>query len=483
MARYGIRENPYVGLRPFGLDDSLYFFGRRQQVGELLELLHRTHFLAVVGSSGCGKSSLIRAGLIPALRGGFLVEDRARWLEAVARPGDAPLMNLAEALVARDAAGPDAAERLRQDLAERHTEAALDAIVPRLGADANLLLLVDQFEELFAFRGFEEEEHLDAMSPAHRRRIRSRRAEAADFVDLLLALAARTDLPVYVVLTMRTDFLGDCDLFYGLPEAMNRSRYLVPRLDREQLRAAIEGPARLGGGSVAPRLVDTLLNELGDRADRLPILQHALQRTWQAAHRNGADSTLDLEAYRTAGTLEDALSDDAEEAVQHTDLDVAARVFKRLTDTDLAGRRVRRPARFSELVAVSGADAETVRALLDAFHGHDRSFVYFSEHDPATGDFRVDLSHESLIRQWDRLKDWVDEEHRDRAVYRELVDRARADREPLRGRDLRRAWTWQRRFRPTPAWAARYDTQQGDFGAAAAYLRRSRRRRHYRRLG
>src|SRR5207302_6620777 len=116
-----------------------------------------------------------------------------------------------------------------------------------LGADTNLLLLVDQFEEIFSFRGTEDEEQFERLSPALRRERSQKRAEAANFVDLMLVLSALGELPVYVVLTMRSDFLGDCDVFYGLPEAMNQSRYLVPRLTRAQLRDAVQGPALLSG--------------------------------------------------------------------------------------------------------------------------------------------------------------------------------------------------------------------------------------------
>src|SRR5262249_2924820 len=144
----------------------------------------------------------------------------------------------------------------------------------QLGTCTNLLLLIDQFEEVFSFRGTEEEEQTVQLSRQRRLERARCRAEADDFVDLMLGFKAYTHLPVYIVLTMRTDFLGDCDVFYGLPEAMNESRYLVPRLTRQQLREAIEGPALLSGAFLAPRLLDRLLNQLGDRADRLSVLQH-----------------------------------------------------------------------------------------------------------------------------------------------------------------------------------------------------------------
>jgi energy-coupling factor transporter ATP-binding protein EcfA2 len=251
MIRDGQSPNPYVGLRPFDHADSLYFFGRRAQVSDLLQRLHETRFLAVVGSSGCGKSSLIRAGLIPALLGGFLVQDRDRWLIARMKPGggDGPIGNLALALCSMEGPEPKAEEvgDLAGAIVEDHVQAVVDHLKPRLGTDANLLLLLDQFEEIFAFRGKEQEESLAEMDRSERVAQAIRQREASDFVDLVLALAEQREVPVYVVLTMRSDFIGDCDLFYNLPEAMNLSRYLVPRLNRGQLREAIGGPALLMG--------------------------------------------------------------------------------------------------------------------------------------------------------------------------------------------------------------------------------------------
>jgi len=238
------KSNPYVGLRPFEREDSRFFFGRRGQTIELLEQLHQSHFLAVVGGSGCGKSSLIRAGLIPALLGGFLVEERDRWQIAMMKPGDAPRHNLAVALAGLGEKQPEDSkiEDLSEEIFQNHTQAVVDHILPLLGDDNNLLLLVDQFEEIFTFRGKEDEEEFAERSREQRREIARRRAESDDFVDLIIELGGRMDLPVYTILTMRTDFLGDCDIFYGLPEAMNRSRYLVPRLNRQELRDVTNQP-------------------------------------------------------------------------------------------------------------------------------------------------------------------------------------------------------------------------------------------------
>ena len=130
----------------------------------------------------------------------------------------------------------------------------------------SLLVVVDQFEELFRFK--QQAQSLEAED------------EAAAFVKLLLAAVGQRDVPIFGVLTMRSDFLGDCTQFRDLPEALNNSQYLIPRLTRDQLRRAIEGPVAVGGGAIAPQLTNRLLNDVGDNPDQLPILQHALMRTW-----------------------------------------------------------------------------------------------------------------------------------------------------------------------------------------------------------
>lgn len=492
------RSNPYVGLRPYFLDDSLWFFGRDEQTVELLQILHEQRFLGVVGSSGSGKSSLVRAGLLPALLGGFLVDDRDRWRIMQTKPGDAPLENLAEALLrALGTKADDAAcAALAQQIRDGHTDAVLDLLRPSLEANASVFLLVDQFEEVFAFRNHQSAngdaasvawtgtfagaalaaDTPDAEEAAQRRELARRRAEAADFVDLLLGLAKQRDLPIYVALTMRTDFLGDCDLFYGLPEALNRGRYLVPRMTRQQLSSAIASPVRLLNQRIAPRLLDHLLNELGDRFDRLPVLQHALLRTWDAWMHAGGYGLIDLEHFTAAGALEGALQQDAEQALATVNLASAERVFRALTDTDISQRQVRRPSRINDLAQAAGIPRAEVEAIIAAFRRDDRNFLYTAADGDATNP-RVDISHESLIRQWPRLSAWVEAEREARTVYRRLVSLAQSEKDGERDLLTEREYAIQSKnwdqLAPTAGWAARYSSSPDDFAITTRFLARS----------
>ena len=239
--------DPFPGLRPFESNEDLIFRGRQQHTDELLRRLATHRFLAVVGTSGSGKSSLVKAGLLPALDRGFLAGATSRWRIAVVRPGMAPIENLAEAL-REEAAIKEASSTKLKSSSLGLVETVRDA---KLALGESLLVVADQFEELFRYQRQMNE--------------KDGGADAALFVKLLLTAAARPDVPIYVVLTMRSDFLGDCAQFPGLPEALSESQYLIPRLTREQRRQAIEEPLRLfDGAAMTPQLVEQLLNDAAD---------------------------------------------------------------------------------------------------------------------------------------------------------------------------------------------------------------------------
>lgn len=210
--------NPFPGLRPFRGDENHLFFGREDQTVALLRLLRTKRFLAVVGTSGSGKSSLVRAGMIAGLHGGAMSRAGSTWEVLILRPGGSPVENLVRALVEAglyDADDAEAPPRLLATL-NRSRFGLVEAIKQSdvLEPGANVLVVVDQFEELFRFRrqGVESEE------------------TAAAFVNLLLTAADQAECPIYATITMRSDYLGDCSEIPGLAEAVNEGEYLIPRL-------------------------------------------------------------------------------------------------------------------------------------------------------------------------------------------------------------------------------------------------------------
>jgi WD40 repeat protein len=463
--------NPFPGLRPFEAHENHLFFGREGQSDELLARLRRHRFLAVVGTSGSGKSSLVRAGMLPALHGGLMRKAGSHWRIAVFRPGNAPIANLAHAL---NDAEIFAAQRSEAQVEQRFTETTLrrgkmgliEAIEEaRLPEREKVLLVIDQFEELFRFKqsvGSIEGEN-----------------EASAFVKLFLTATQRDGLPIYVVLTMRSDYLGDCAQFRDLPEAINDSQYLIPRMTRDQRRQAITGPIAVGGARVAARLVNRLLNDVGDNPDQLPILQHALMRTWDYwARHHHANEPIDLPHYEAIGTMTSALSLHADEAYNELlsprSRVIAEKLFKALTEKGEDNREIRRPTSLAEASALANANDEEVVHVIEAFRKPGRTFLMPPSETTLRSNTLIDISHESLIRNWQRLKTWVEEEAKSAQTYRRLAETAmlhQAGQAGLwRDPDLQIALQWQKENRPNEIWAQRYHSE---YARALSFLNKS----------
>lgn len=473
MIRNRPLKNPFPGLRPFETDEYRLFFGREGQSDELIARLSRARFLAVVGTSGSGKSSLIRAGLMPALRGGMMKGAGSGWRIAVMRPGGNPIGNLAAELARKDVLSEAGA-----GLSDEETEAVIEATLrsgsfgilnvareARLGENEKLLLVVDQFEELFRFRAAQEGSNID---------------EACAFVKLLLEAAQQRELSIYIVLTMRSDFLGDCAQFQGLPEAINEGQYLIPRMTRDERRFAVTGPVGVTRGKITEALINRLLNDVGDNPDQLPILQHALMRTWDhwQTHRRDGEP-IGLEHYEAIGTMSDALSRHADEAFNELPDErsrkIAEGLFKALSERGADNREIRRPTRLDTICKITGASPAEVIRVIDVFRGGGRSFLMPPFGTELYADSVIDISHESLIRNWQRLKEWVNEEAQSVRIYRRVAETAVLHREGGEGLmqepALSFALDWREKSQPTAAWGERYHP---DFEYAMTYLDKSR---------
>ena len=340
------------------------------------------------------------------------------WRVAVMRPGEDPIGNLAHALASHDVLGsaaPDdefaaTAPVLLEATLRRGARGLADALKQaRIPRDENLLVLVDQFEELFRFR--------------RNAQIANSRDEAIAFVRLLLEASRQRDQPAYVVLTMRSTSSAiawtsrDC-------RKPSTKVYLVGRMSRDALRTAITGPVAVGGGTIEPRLEHRVLNDLSDDHDQLPLVQHALMRMWEhwSKHTSaGATRSLDIHDYEVVGTFSDALSRHAEEAFEEAFesglAPLAEQVFKSLTDTFGDARGVRRPTSVAELSEIVGAPESLVIRVIDLFRQPGRSFLMPPASVPLTARSIVDLSHESLMRCWQRLQQWAEEERASAEAY------------------------------------------------------------------
>ncbi len=476
-ARIGL-TNPFPGLRPFREEEEYLFFGRERQVDMMVDKLAVRRFLAVVGTSGSGKSSLVNCGLRPALRRGGMAKAGSAWRMAQFRPGGDPIKALARTLAQPGVlfTGLDFGGEALEDMVEATLGMSNLGVVDlfeqaQLSGQANLLLIVDQFEELFRYRQQQASGSSSGPNPTDER--------AVAFVNLLLE-AAKSEHPIYVVLTMRSDFLGDCARFSGLPEAVNEGQYLVPRLTREERRAAITGPIAVGGGEISPVLLTRLVNDVGDNPDQLSILQHALNRTWaQWQRERQGNEPISLSHYEAIGTMAHALDQHAERAFAELTTErqkkICEVVFQALTDKGSDARGVRRPTEFAALCTIANASPAEVVAVLDAFRKPSRSFLMPPAPEPLEPGTIVDISHESLMRVWTRLKDWVEREAESAAQYRRLVQNAMLQARGLAGLmtdpELSLMLEWQQAWQPNAAWADRY---QAGFEQATFFLEQSR---------
>ncbi|MAR10448.1 MAG: hypothetical protein CL681_10800 [Blastopirellula sp.] len=459
-------SNPFPGLRPFTSEEDYLFFGREDQTNELLQLLREHRFIAVVGTSGSGKSSLVRAGLIPSLFGGTMVTVGSRWEVGVFRPGGDPVKNLAQALIDCDLYDAEDTESLPRVLATlRRSRQGLSEAVRQsdLEPGHNLLIVVDQFEELFRFQHESD----------------AQKEEAAAFVQLLLHAASEAKAPVYITITMRSDYLGECAQIPGLAEAVNHGEYLIPRLTRDQRRTAIERPVAVGGGQISQLLINQLLNEVGDEVDQLPVLQHALMRVWDCWSEDHQDEEpLDLRHYKQVGGLTQALSQHADEVYAELPNDrsrlLCERIFKALTERGEDERGIRRPTQMQSLCEIVGGTTAEVMQVLDAYREVGRTFIMPLAGTPIDAETVIDISHESLMRVWRRLNEWVDEESQSARIYRRLADTAVLFHDNRAGHyrdpDLQIALAWRESDQPTDAWGSRYHPE---FEAAIKFLEES----------
>lgn len=513
--------SPFPGLRPFKSHEDTIFFGRHEQISDMLQRLETCRLLTVVGASGCGKSSLVRAGLLPALHDGLLFGAGSQWKTVMLRPGSDPYSELARAL-SESLPAPNPSDSgdwwsyVQAMLLSGDNGLIRVVNEARLPSGSNVLVLVDQFEELFRYRSVPRGQCHDIAEKQHA--TYEERNNANAFVNLLLETVRRQSgcegisgwlrtggmtsgpmpqHPIFIVLTMRSEFLGHCDAFLGLPEAVSQSQFLTPRMTREQLKDAIVRPLQLFEAVAHPALVNRILNDVGTDPDSLPLMQHALLRTWQNAKEEFEKQPLEsrqkvelkIADYEKAGGLRRALSLHADEACAELLSDpvqgelyqrIVRQLFLSLCRQTSEGVVVRDPIQVTEAAAIAGVSAESILRVTAVFCKEGRNFITSSagNHDLAPNS-TLDISHESLIRNWDTLKAWIKTEIKSAADYAwvlQAAERWKAGGGLFCGPNLRIALAWKQKAKPSARWAARYP---GDFNLAMRFLEESKKRHRY----
>ena len=481
--------NPFPGLRSFAPDEADLFFGRDEQIDALLRAVDANAFVAVAGPSGCGKSSIVLAGLFKALTQRALAAGGAAFRPVVMRPGGRPIARLAEPLAHAlgDADSPEAIGALYGRLRLSAIGLADAVRAAELPPAERVIVVVDQFEEIFRFERIGDPE------------------EALAFVKLLLYPSSLgLSASMRVVITLRSDALGNCADFPGLAEAVSRGLVLVPKLTRDQRKEAVVGPVRRRGFDLRPSLVQRILNDVSNDYDDLPVMQHALSQTWShwAGHSpdgSGGAGARDIavEDYEFVGASQDALDRHAKlllDALQPRLQGVVAGVMRALTERRPDGTEVRRPLPFEALCrVVSGAadgQDDDVAAVVNHLRSPQACFLRPPWAEPLANTTVIDITHESLIRQWASLRDWVQAEAVARVELDKLLGAAQRHADGKgdfwKGRELKDALDWQREEAPNEAWvrlcaddagAAKWPQAQAFIAASAADAQGEQRRR------
>jgi len=458
--------NPYPGLRPFAPEESDLFFGREGESAEVLGKLVKNRFVTVIGASGSGKSSLIYCGVLPRVRS-LQMKESSDWRIISFRPGNDPFANLAEAIsIDASAIGQNKIDR-NDILAElQENPEGIIAVVKKFLINSNekVLLVVDQFEELFRYSSLGKKD--TSVAPT------------AKFVDSMVNAVSQSAVNVFTIVTMRSDFIGECAHYQGLTQLINNSNYLVPHMGKENYRAAIEGPVKYAGAVIDPALVEILLNDIGDRTDQLPVLQHAMMRTWSHWQElDEPDRMISKTDYESVGTMSDAMSLHANEAYEELSLrgkEICEMMFKTITEKGSDNKGLRHPSGVVAVKSIASCTSEELFEVVEKFRIPSRSFITPRQNVPLSDESVIDLSHESLMRLWDRLREWVEDEALSVQMYVRLSDASAMYQQGKtslwRPPDLQLAINWRDQHKPTLTWAERYNPA---FERAMVYLRTS----------
>jgi WD40 repeat protein len=452
--------NPFPGLRSFDREDSHLFFGRDQQIKELKDMMSTARLLAIVGYSGSGKSSLIKAGLIPSLQ-----RERQGWLVLSLSVGSDPFHSLATAIQRFFSdQNPEANDLDIEAMLRGNPQTLVNLFVEQ---QERVLVFIDQFEEIFRYS-------LDDAEAVHQQ------DDVALFIDLLLAATKKTDNPIYVVLTMRSDFLDYCTLYDGFTEAINDGSYLLPKMSSAEIRDVIVKPIEALGAIITPSLTEQLLKDTGVNSQQLPVLQHALMRTWAYWQKTASpDQPIDRLHYEAIGTMVNAISVHAEELYAGLPSDklrlTTEKVFKSLIALGPDDRSIINPISINTIKEITGIPEYLLFDVVDRFRAREASFLLPFVGSSVGQDTVISISRGRIVQLWGRLQTWSQEETESAKLYKEIAKSAAQYQEGKTGLltppELQLALKWQKDNKPTLAWAQRYDIF---FERAITYLEYSK---------
>ena len=437
---------PYMGLQAFREEDEWAFFGRDALVDRLVGRLEESRFVSVVGPSGSGKSSLVQAGLLPRLKRTDGLGETGRWRGGeVFRPGTGPIEALALA-VCRDTGFLPGAQVRDLRCEKQNLDLAVRFLLRKASDDTRYLLVIDQLEEVFTH--CEEEK------------------EREHFFDLLVAAVTSREGKTSVVVTLRSDFYGRCASYLPFARLLEEDQFLVPPLGMAETRQAITQPALAVGLIPQSDLEDRVLEDLDGAPGGLPLLSQALRATWE--YREG--KFLTVAGYEKGGGITNAITQTAEkiwESFSSEEQEIARKLFFRLTRLGEGTEDTRRRVERAEL-CFPEQNSETTDKVLDRLASVRLLSLGGTGADGAC-DRTIEVAHEALIREWQRLRGWLEEDREGARTHRSLTTAAITwEKTGCGSADLYRG----DRFVIARAWAdthiAELNETESDFLAASA---------------
>jgi WD40 repeat protein len=458
--------NPFPGLRPFAPGDSNLFFGRWAESEEVILKLLKNRYITIIGTSGTGKTSLIYGGVLPKIMN-LKIRESSVWRIISLRPGSDPFGNLADSL--SDGLTDPGQKRIEREtiLSElQDSQSTFSDIVRHhmINCDDNVLLVIDQFEEVFRY-----------FTPG---KAEVSNATAVKFSEFIVNSVVKPDVNVFIIVTMRSEFLGECSHYKGLTKLINNSNYLVPDLATDNWKEVIEGPVNFAGAKIDPELVGIILSELRDKSWQLPVLQHVMMRTWN--HWNELDDperSISKADYDSVGTINSAISLHAEEIykdLNQREKDICAVLFKTITRKGADNRGLRHHSDIETIRSIAECSKEELIEIVEKFRKHGNSFLIPLTDISLTDTSIVDLQNECLMQLWDRLKGWINFEDSSMQIYQRLSEASALYQQGktslLRPPDLQQAISWRNQQNPSLSWAVQYNPA---FERAMVYLRTS----------
>jgi WD40 repeat protein len=458
--------NPFPGLRPFATEDSDIFFGRESESDEVILKLLNNRYTTVVGSSGNGKSSLICSGVLPKIIK-MKVGQSSVWRVISLRPGDDPFGNTALA-IENGITDPGQKSIDRGVILSEllNNPVSFSDVVRKymIKHDDNILLVIDQFEDLFRYNSPDEAE--------------TKNENAKKFVDFILNSVITPDVNIFIIIALRSEYLGECSYFKGLTMLINNSNYLVPVIAPENYKELIERPVIYAGAKIDPDLIEKVLIDIKKQTYQLPVLQHVMMRTWSHWQKaDQPDKPIGLEDYALIGTMDNALSIHADEAYDELNQqgkEICASMFKVITRKDRNIKSMSHPCDIGTIKLLAGCTDAEIFSVIEKFRSQSRSFIIPPVDSVLNENTFVDLQNECLIRYWRRLRNWIDDEASSRELYLRLSEASALYQQGktglLRSPDLEPVIAWRDQHKPTLNWAVQYNPA---FERAMVYLRTS----------